>query len=101
MRSTTSARGYGHQHQRTRREWAPFVEAGEVLCARGGRPVGPLELWGLGHVDGEMSRYAGPEHRGCNRATAGRRVRPQFVPPPPVLERPGLERLDERWRVPW
>jgi hypothetical protein len=26
--------------------------------------------WELGHIDGSRSRYAGPEHRKCNRQTA-------------------------------
>jgi len=31
-------------------------------------------LWDLGHVDGSLVAYAGPEHRRCNRATSTHRV---------------------------
>jgi len=69
----TAARGYGSRHQKLRDQWAPKVAAGVVNCARCGEPIPPDAKWDLGHVDGDRTRYQGPEHRRCNRATAGRR----------------------------
>jgi len=69
---TERERGYGFPHQRLRRRWRRLVEAGRVACARCGRPILPWEHWDLGHEDHDRTRYAGPEHRRCNRATAGR-----------------------------
>jgi hypothetical protein len=66
----TAARGYGAEHQRIRRSLAGIVAMGEMTCARCGRRIRAGEPWDLGHVDGDRSRYAGPEHRRCNRATA-------------------------------
>ena len=77
---------YGRGHQQLRRVVAVAVSAGGVRCARGagcvraefvdGRMVGglidPGEPWDLGHVDHDRSRYAGAEHRTCNRRTATR-----------------------------
>ena len=48
------------------RVWA---SGGVVLCARCAEPIPPGGRWDLGHVDGDRSRYNGPEHVSCNRAT--------------------------------
>jgi hypothetical protein len=83
--ASTSIRGYGWKHQKLRNRWARDVARGEVECARCGEPIWPEEPWDLGHVDGDKTRYAGPEHRACNRATANhkakrrRRVQVAFV----------------------
>jgi hypothetical protein len=73
-RPNSSKRGYGKRHKRLRAAWAPQVAAGGVRCSRCGEPIAPSEPWDLGHDDGDRSRYRGPEHRACNRATAGRRT---------------------------
>jgi hypothetical protein len=42
-----------------------------MRCARCSRRIQPAEAWGLGHADRvpkRLGRYAGPEHRSCNRA---------------------------------
>ena len=86
-KAKTAARGYGAQHQRLRRRWAREVKEGLVNCARCGDVIYPYEAWDLGHVDGDKSRYAGPEHRHCNRQTAThkakrrRRVQVAWVEP--------------------
>src|SRR5215213_5683238 len=64
--ASTSKRGYGWKHQKLRNRWAREVARGEVDCARCGEPIWPEEYWDLGHVDGDKSHYAGPEHRACN-----------------------------------
>jgi hypothetical protein len=75
MACLTTKRGYGNAHQRERARWAPIVAEGGASCARCGRPIMPGSRWDLGHHDRDRSIYAGPEHRRCNRATAGRRAR--------------------------
>lgn len=74
-KGSTAERGYGSAHQRLRKWWTPRVERGEVDCARCGRWIAPGSEWDLGHDDHDRSRYSGPEHQACNRATSGRRVR--------------------------
>jgi hypothetical protein len=97
---TTAQQGYGGRHQRRRALLAPLVAAGSVTCARCGKPIGPGEPWDLGHVDGDRQRYSGPEHRSCNRSTAGRPWQ-KHEPVEPRPEPKGLSAADERWRVPW
>ena len=78
---------YGVVHKAKRRYLAPRVEAGLVDCWRCGKPIRPGEPWDLGHVDDDPLRWAGPEHRRCNRATASsgkRRVSRQWSPDPPT-----------------
>jgi hypothetical protein len=69
---TTKQRGYGKEHEQRRKVWARSVNAGLVSCARCHLPIHPGEPWDLGHEDGDRSRYSGPEHARCNRATRGR-----------------------------
>lgn len=72
MNATTGQRGYGGPHKRARARWAPIVATGRVACARCGHLIGRGEAWDLGHDDLDRSRYRGPEHVACNRATEGR-----------------------------
>jgi hypothetical protein len=65
----TVARGYGPAHKALRRRWAADVARGEVCCVRCGRFIFRGEPWDLGHDDHDRTRYTGPEHRACNRAT--------------------------------
>jgi len=70
IRQSTPARGYGHEHQQRRERLAPKVATGTVRCARCGELIAAGERWDLGHDDHDRSRYTGPEHARCNRATA-------------------------------
>jgi hypothetical protein len=66
--------GYGYGHRQVRKSYARQVATGTVTCARCGGLISPDEDWDLGHNDHDRRQYVGPEHAGCNRATAGRRT---------------------------
>lgn len=66
-------RGYDAAHQRARRALVPMMASTGAPCARCGRWIVPGEPWDLGHDDLDRSRYSGPEHRACNRATTTHR----------------------------
>lgn len=95
----TSSRGYGRAHQTLRRSWARRIASGTVRCARGaacryavdglGGLIEPGSAWDLGHDDRDRSRYAGPEHASCNRATSAHRAPRKR----PAEEHPGLTTL--------
>src|SRR5262245_25390131 len=99
-RPNTAQRGYGSAHNALRQRLEPLVAAGYAKCARCGDTILPGQPWDLGHVDGDRSRYAGPEHRWCNRGTSGRELWRQRLPEL-EQERDGLDVSDDRWRVPW
>jgi len=56
-----------------RKQLEESVASGMASCARCGERILPGEPWDLGHDDSNRGLYVGPEHRACNRATAGRR----------------------------
>ena len=57
-RRNTTERGYGHEHQRIRKQFQALVFAGGARCVRCAQPISPTEPWDLGHVDGDRSRYS-------------------------------------------
>jgi hypothetical protein len=78
-RGTTTQRGYGHQHQRTREDWRPDVERGVVdcaapICLEPTRRILPGQAWDLDHTE-DRRRYRGPAHERCNRSTNGGQLR--------------------------
>jgi hypothetical protein len=70
---STTARGYGYSHAKLRRQWAPHVARGEVVCWRCGYLIHPAARWDLGHDDDDRTLYRGPEHIRCNRLAAARK----------------------------
>ena len=68
---------YGTVHKKARARWENIIAGGRVKCARCGKLIDPEEPWDLGHDDFHPSRYAGPEHRRCNRATARQQPAPR------------------------
>lgn len=91
---STTERGYDYEHKKLRKQIEPLVKAGKAHCWRcvaNGLPpeqslIKPGEPFDLGHDDDDRSRYRGPEHQACNRATAGRKA--QFTGPPVDTSRP-------------
>jgi len=69
--------------------------------------IRPNEPWDLGHIDGDKTQYAGPEHAYCNRRAGGvlgaaiTNARWQVHAEDDEPERDGLTADDERWNVPW
>jgi hypothetical protein len=87
--------------QGMRARYARLVEAGQAICARCRRPIFPGEPWDLGHVDGDRSRYAGPEHRRCNRhagAKQGAAIKNQSRRP--AAEPAFVRRWSRNWSAP-
>jgi hypothetical protein len=72
--SSAKARGYDERHRILRRNVQETVERGFARCARCGERISPSEPWDLGHDDLDRSKYSGPEHRQCNRATSTHRA---------------------------
>ncbi|MFF3867365.1 hypothetical protein [Micromonospora sp. NPDC001898] len=70
-KANTTARGYGHAHQKLREQWRPKVDAGLVDCAKCDQPINPGDPWDLGHTD-DRTAYTGPECQHCNRSAGGR-----------------------------
>lgn len=71
-RASTTARGYGSAHQGLRKRWAERIAQGGIDCWRCGKPINPGDPFDLGHDDHDRTKYRGPEHPACNRATKGR-----------------------------
>lgn len=89
---TTTARGYGYDHQLERARWAPKVKAGGVCCWRCRLPISPRSAWHLGHDDRDRTLWRGPEHARCNTSAAARkgnrargRARRPRIPRPRLL----------------
>lgn len=71
----TTDHGYDAEHKKLRASIQKQMDAGVVFhCWRDGKPIGPNEPWDLGHDDDDRTKYNGPEHRACNRATKGHRT---------------------------
>lgn len=68
-KASAHARGYGRAHRALRASWAPRVRTGREACARCGELIAVGAAWDLGHDDHDRTRYKGPEHASCNRAT--------------------------------
>lgn len=76
-KASTTARGYGTDHQAERAKWVPKVDAGlvechAVKCLELSRYIVPGSDWDLGHSP-DRTTWTGPEHPRCNRSEGGRR----------------------------
>jgi len=76
-RGTSTARGYGSAHQRTRARLNLDVQAGLTKCARCGNPIAPNTAWHLDHADEDRGTYLGPAHAFCNDSAGGRKAHAQ------------------------
>lgn len=66
QKGSTTARGYGWEHQQRRARWKPRVEAGGVACGHCGQPIAPGSEWHLGHPEDDPSATPVPWHAPCN-----------------------------------
>lgn len=71
-RKSGKATKHGAAHNRAKRRWSRIVNAAwargeDVLCVRCGKPLPVGKSWDLGHVDGTVDQYQGPEHPRCSR----------------------------------
>lgn len=71
-RGTSTARGYGSAHQRTRARLNLEVQRGLTNCARCGEPIQPNTAWALDHDDLDRGKYLGPSHVFCNNSAGGK-----------------------------
>lgn len=65
---------YGGAHKARRKREAEQVDAGKAYCWRCTKPIAPGSVWDLGHDDNDPTKYMGPEHVACNRATSTHRA---------------------------
>lgn len=90
-RASTTARGYGADHQAQREAWRPTVEAGqahctEIICLNTSRWIQPGTPWDLAH-DRTTGGYLGPAHRKCNRSEGARWKQHKHPPSQPQPNR--------------
>jgi DNA-directed RNA polymerase subunit RPC12/RpoP len=64
-RPSTTRRGYGSHHRRTREQLLAQWKPGDP-CARCGKPMWNRDDIDLGHTD-DRTGYRGLEHSACNR----------------------------------
>lgn len=61
---------YDGPHRARRRREQLNIDAGHAYCWRCTKPIPPGSDWDLGHDDNDPTKYMGPEHVACNRATS-------------------------------
>jgi hypothetical protein len=76
-KGNTTDRGYGSEHQKLRKQWAPIVAAGQATChsrrcLHHTRTIHPGQRWVLGHTD-DRTTWTGPEHQRCGLSDGARR----------------------------
>lgn len=68
--ASTTARGYGTEHQRARRQLLPYAYG--QPCTRCGQPLQPGQPLHLDHND-TRTGYLGFAHASCNRRAGARK----------------------------
>jgi hypothetical protein len=72
--ASTTARGYGYDHQRLRAALLPYAYG--TLCPKCGLTMRPGERLDLGHND-DRTGYTGMEHASCNRRDGANKTNAQ------------------------